>query len=80
MRIVLSVLGALFVTTLFASPANAQMEIRKHNLYSITAFQRIKPDNGEKAPNLVVRNLEGDSVCLDDYLGKNLIVIKGSYT
>jgi len=40
----------------------------------------LAPHAGEKAPELNVRTLNGEPVSLEDYLGKNVVVIKGSYT
>ena len=72
-------LVAVVATGLILSSAEAQMEIRGFGRYN-TATLRLAPHAGEKAPELNVRTLSGESVSLEDYLGKNVVVIKGGYT
>ena len=60
--------------------AFAQMEKRKDSLYHLHAFVSASPTIGEAAPELKVKTIDGEPVALSDYLGTNLIVIKGSYT
>ena len=71
---------ALVASGLIVNSSEAQMEIRGHHLYNAQTFQRMAPLVGESAPKLCVRTLSGDSVSLDSWLGKNIVVIKGSLT
>ena len=66
----------------FAIPmlAHAQMEKRKSVLYKLAAFAAAKPAVGEAAPELKLKNLDGEDVSLESYRGKTIVVIKGGIT
>ncbi len=70
---------SLAISQLSASPIQ-QMEIRKSEEYDAEQFAKSKPAVGEKAPELELQTLDGKSVKLSDYQGKNIVVIKAGYT
>ena len=78
-RVARGVLVALLVTA-STQAAATQMEKRTHALYDVSAFETSKPAVGERAPNLVLRDLDGKPVALSDYRGETLVVIKAGYT
>ena len=80
MKLVVRFTIVMIALALLLNSANAQMEIRGHSLYNAQAFLRTAPHVGEAAPAFNVRTLSGDPVSLEDYRGKNVVVIKGSYT
>ena len=80
MKNIFRLLVAVIATGLILSSAEAQMEIRGYGRYNAATFLRLAPHAGEKAPELNVRTLSGEPVSLNDYLGKNVVVIKGGYT
>ncbi len=65
---------------LVAARAPSQMEKRDGYLYDPVAFALQKPAIGERAPELTLSDLDGRPVCLDDFLGRTVIVVKGGFT
>ncbi len=57
-----------------------QMEKREDELYRLNMFMVSYPAVGQMAPDLEIKNMEGETVSLSDYRGKNLVLIKGGYT
>ena len=57
-----------------------QMELRENEKYDVAAFEKSKPAVGELAPNMELKTLAGQSVSLNSYRGKNIVVIKAGYT
>lgn len=70
----------LFVSATTASAATQQMELRENEQYNAEKFAKSKPAVGENAPNLELQTLDGKTVSLDSYRGKNIVVIKSGYT
>ena len=56
------------------------MEIRDSEEYAAKKFAESKPAVGTKAPDLKLKSLEGETVSLSSYQGKNVVVIKAGYT
>ena len=56
------------------------MEMRTAEQFDAEQFANAKPAVGEKAPELTLKTLDGETVKLADYLGKNVVVIKAGYT
>ncbi len=77
-RTPLSILAAALA--LVVSSASSQMEKRDGYLYDPVAFARQKPVVGERAPELSLSDLDGRPVCLDDFLGRTMLVVKGGFT
>ena len=80
MKSVIRCTFALVAVGLMVSSSEAQMGIRGFGLYNPESFLQQAPLVGEIAPSLHVRTLCGEPTNLDEYLGKNVVVIKGSYT
>ena len=66
--------------SLLATDATAQMEKRKNEHYHCKLFENSHPRVGEVAPELELVTLSGEKVRLSDYLGKQVVLIKGGYT
>lgn len=64
-------------STLLAAP---QMELREHHRYDAEKFNAMKPAVGEFAPNIELKSLNGETVSLDSFTGKTIVVIKAGYT
>ena len=58
----------------------AQMEKRIDALYRYQAFLKAEPQIDTVAPDIVLKTLQGTEVKLSKYLGKPLVLVKGSYT
>ena len=67
-------------TITYAVPTPQQMELRKSEEYNTEKFKNSKPAVGSLAPNMELRTLDGKTVSLDSYRGKNIVVIKAGYT
>ncbi len=80
MKSVFRCVFAIVAVGLMISAADAQMAIRGYGLYNPDSFLLQAPYVGESAPSLHVRTLRGEPTSLNEYLGKNVVVIKGSYT
>jgi hypothetical protein len=65
---------------LLALRAPAQMEKRDGYSYDPVAFALQKPAVGDRAPELSLADLDGRPVCLDDFLGRSVLVVKGGFT
>ena len=74
----LAVLVAL--ATAYAEPLPQQMELRESAEYNEETFKKSKPAVGSLAPNMELKTLDGKTVALDSYRGKNIVVIKAGYT
>jgi len=57
-----------------------QMEKRHTQLYRQRAFESSFPKVGQVAPDIHLKTIHGQPVQLSAYLGKPLVLIKGSYT
>ena len=64
----------------YAVPTPQQMEVRKSEEYHPEKFKKSKPAVGTLAPNMELKTLGGETVSLDSYRGKNIVVIKAGYT
>lgn len=64
----------------YAAPVPQQMELRQFEEYSGENFKKSKPAVGSLAPNMELKTLDGKTVSLDSYRGKNIVVIKAGYT
>jgi len=58
----------------------AQMEIRESEQFDPIAFAESKPAVGEMAPDLQLQTLDGKTVSLSSFRGKNIVVVKAGYT
>ena len=58
----------------------AQMEIRKSEEFDPIAFAESKPAVGEMAPDLQLQTLDGETVSLSSFRGKNIVIVKAGYT
>ena len=63
-----------------AAPLPQQMELRKMEEYNEANFRKSKPEVGSIAPNMELKTLDGKTVSLKSYRGKNIVVIKAGYT
>ncbi len=63
-----------------AAPAPQQMELRASEEYDEETFKKSKPAVGSLAPDMQLKTLDGKTVSLDSYRGKNIVVIKAGYT
>lgn len=57
-----------------------QMEKRHTQLYRQLAFESSFPKIGQTAPDIHLKTIDGQPAQLSTYLGKPLVLIKGSYT
>ena len=74
----ISIVALTFVIqAMVTADASAQMEKRKDEHYHIQLFEKSHPAIGEAAPELELVTLAGDKVKLSDYLGKQVVLIKG---
>ena len=71
--------GCLVASSSFAKQS-PQMEVRKSEQYDPKKFAASKPAVGTEAPDLKLKTLEGETVSLSSYRGKNVVVIKAGYT
>lgn len=62
------------------SISSGQMEKRINSLFRHKMFVASKPTLGDQAPDLKLKTLDGEEVNLSAYLGKPLVIVKGSYT
>ncbi|MEL7498634.1 MAG: hypothetical protein AAFN77_13590 [Planctomycetota bacterium] len=79
-KLLLSSLLAMIAALLVVSSTDAQMEKRIDALFRQKAFVATTPKIGELSPELNLKTLDGDDAVLSSYLGKPLVIIKGSYT
>jgi hypothetical protein len=71
------------VMTLLAGQVPAfqsQMKGRQPGEYGVMEFAQSKPAVGESAPEMELKTLDGETVSLASYRGKNIVVIKAGYT
>ena len=83
LRIKILALLVTFAAVFTASVSSAdaqQMEKRHTQLYRQQEFERSFPAVGQQAPDIELKTIDGQSVSLSAYLGKPLVLIKGSYT
>lgn len=78
--VALMLVGAWFVVEPAMARTCQQMEMRTAEQFDAEQFANAKPAVGEKAPELKLKTLDGETVKLADYLGKNVVVIKAGYT
>jgi len=75
-----SLMIAIGVSLFLPNLGLGQMEKRKAEFFGEAEFYATYPTIGTKAPELEVKTLDGKTVSLSNYLGKNVVLIKGSYT
>ncbi|MEM7457639.1 MAG: redoxin domain-containing protein [Planctomycetota bacterium] len=57
-----------------------QMEKRDSEEFDAEQFYTSRPTVGDAAPDMELRTLDGETVSLSDYRGRNIVVIKAGYT
>ena len=79
---VLMVLIAVLTVSSVAVPSAVaqQMEKRHTQLYRQQAFENSFPKIGQQAPDIQLKTIDGQPAQISAYLGKPLVLIKGSYT
>lgn len=81
-RIVKTKIAALClaICSIAASRASGQMGLRENELFGPLAFSSAGPTIGAPAPKLDLKDLAGNSVGLESYRGKIVVLVKGGYT
>ena len=77
---VLPIFGSLRNTAVANPLAPQQMELREKESYDEKLFAASKPAVGSSAPDMTLKTLDGKSVKLSSFKGKNIVVIKAGYT
>lgn len=77
-----AIISAAFISAAFVNAACApqQMELREREEYNEDNFKKSSPAVGSLAPNMKLKTIDGKTVTLDSYRGKNIVVIKAGYT
>lgn len=78
--IVASLLCFFILLLTSASVAQMQMEIRSSEQYDAAQFEKSHPAVGTAAPDIQLQTLDGESVLLSSFRGKNVVLIKAGYT
>ena len=73
-------MAMLVACLLSTSGTGQQMEMRDAEEFGAAQFALSKPAVGEKAPDLELQTLDGETVKLSAYQGKTVVVIKAGYT
>ncbi len=74
------ILGVALASAPHLLASTAQMEKRDTEQYVETQFASSRPAVSDPAPDMDLRTLDGKSVSLRDYRGRNIVVIKAGYT
>jgi hypothetical protein len=69
-----------FVALTAALAATAQMEKRENELYATMGFATAEPMVGAAAPDLRLCDVDGRPRALRAWLGRTVVLVKGSFT